>query len=412
MGNYFDLHRHDETSFFDGFGKPIELAKRAKELGYTALGLSNHGNITGLVQHWLACKEVGIKPILGCEVYFQPKFNKKNPQRKSYHLCLFAQNKKGYENLCHIMSEANIEQFYYKPIVDFRLLEKYADGLICTTACILSATSQAIVNGNAETAGKLLDKFKSIFGKNLYVEIQPYKIDKKGTQQKTDYVLMGLAKERKIKCILTSDSHFGSKEDFDTYCKMHEIGKTTLDVKNTYSERYMPSEYEIEERFAKTYKNKFKDAFSIAEMFVDNLKKLQDSVEDDILSQCELVLPKIETNGESSETVLRKMVQRGLKKRGKNKREYIERCKYELDVIHYHGFDDYFLMVQDYVNWAREHGIAVGPGRGSACNCLVAYAIGITDVDSIKYNLDFSRFMRKEKKKLPKQYWASLVNVA
>ena len=193
---------------------------------------------------------------------------------------------------------------------------------------------------------------------------------------------------------------------------MHEIGKTTLDVKNTYSERYMPSEYEIEERFAKTYKNKFKDAFSVAEMFVDNLKKLQDSVEDDILSQCELVLPKIETNGESSETVLRKMVQRGLKKRGKNKREYIERCKYELDVIHYHGFDDYFLMVQDYVNWAREHGIAVGPGRGSACNCLVAYAIGITDVDSIKYNLDFSRFMRKEKKKLPKQYWASLVNVA
>ena len=371
-------------------------------MGYTALGLSNHGNITGLVQHWLACKEVGIKPILGCEVYFQPKFNKKNPQRKSYHLCLFAQNKTGYENLCHIMTEANVKQFYYKPIADFGLLEKYADGLICSTACIASATSQAIVNGNVETAGKLLDKFKDIFGDNLYVEIQPYKIDKKGTQQKTDYVLMKLARERKIKCILTSDSHFGSKEDFDTYCKMHEIGKTTLDVKNTYSERYMPSEYEIEERFAKTYKNKFKDAFKVAEMFVDNLKQLQDSVEDDILSQCELVLPKIETNGESSETVLRKMVQLGLKKRGKNKREYIERCKQELDVIHYHGFDDYFLMVQDYVNWAREHGIAVGPGRGSACNCLVAYAIGITDVDSIKYNLDFSRFMRKEKKKLPK----------
>lgn len=412
MGNYFDLHRHDETSFFDGFGKPIELARRAKELGYTALGLSNHGNITGLVQHWLACKEVGIKPILGCEVYFQPKFNKKNPQRKSYHLCLFAQNKTGYENLCHIMTEANVKQFYYKPIADFGLLEKYADGLICSTACIASATSQAIVSGNVETAGKLLDKFKDIFGDNLYVEIQPYKIDKKGTQQKTDYVLMKLARERKIKCILTSDSHFGSKEDFDTYCKMHEIGKTTLDVKNTYSERYMPSEYEIEERFAKTYKNKFKDAFKVAEMFVDNLKQLQDSVEDDILSQCELVLPKIETNGESSETVLRKMVQLGLKKRGKNKREYIERCKQELDVIHYHGFDDYFLMVQDYVNWAREHGIAVGPGRGSACNCLVAYAIGITDVDSIKYNLDFSRFMRKEKKKLPKQYWVSLVNIA
>lgn len=413
MGNYFDLHRHDETSFFDGFGKPSELVKRAKELGYTALGISNHGNITGLVQHWIACKEAGIKPVLGCEVYFQPKFNKGNPQRKTYHLCLFAKNMEGYKNLCHIMTEANTEQFYYKPIVDFRMLEKYSDGLICSTACIASATSQAIVNGNIDTAGKLLDKFKSIFGKDLYVEIQPYKIDKKGTQQKTDCILMKLARERKIKCILTSDSHFGSKEDFDTYCKMHEIGKTTLDVKNTYSERYMPSEYEIEERFAKIYKNKFKNAFAVAEMFVDNLKKLQDSVEDDILSQCELVLPKIETTEESSEIALRKMVSKGLKKRGKwNTPGYKKRCLEELEVIHYHGFDDYFLMVQDYVNYARSQGIAVGPGRGSACNCLVAYALGITDVDSIRYNLDFSRFMRKEKKKLPKQYWVSLVNVA
>lgn len=401
MGNYFDLHRHDQVSFFDGFGKPTELAKRAKELGYSALGLSNHGNITGLVQHWLACKEVGIKPILGCEVYFQPKFNKKNPERKSYHLNLFAKNIKGYENLCHILTEANKEQFYYKAIVDFGLLEKYSEGLICTTACIASATSQAIMNGNITTAGRLLDKFKSIFKNDLYVEIQPYKIDKEHTQEKTDYQLMKLARERKIKCILTSDSHFGSKEDFDTYCKMHEIGRTTLDVKNTYSERYMPSEYEITERFAKMYKGKFKDSMKVAEMFIDNLKTLQESVDDEILEHCELVLPKIETDGEDSYKVLKSMVQKGLKQKGKWNKQYKERCKEELDVIHYHGFDDYFLMVQDYVNWAKQNNIAVGPGRGSACNCLVAYAIGITDVDSIKYKLDFSRFMRKDKKKLP-----------
>lgn len=400
MGKFFDLHRHDEFSTFDGFGKPEELAKIAKELGYTALGTSNHGSISGLVQHWLACKEAGIKPILGCEVYFQPKFDK--TKRKSYHLCLFVKNKIGYENLCHIMTEANTEQFYYKPIVDFKLLEKYSEGIICTTACIASATSQAIINGNTETAGKLLDRFKKIFGKDLYVEIQPYKIDNKGTQQKTDYVLMRLAREKKIKCILTSDSHFGRKEYFDTYCKMHDIGKTKLDVRKTYGERYMPSEYEIVERFAKIYGKKFEHAFELAEKFVDNLQILQDSVEDDILSQCELVLPKIETNGETSEMALRKMVSKGLKKRGKwNTPGYKKRCLEELEVIHYHGFDDYFLMVQDYVNWAKEQGIAVGPGRGSACNCLVAYAIGITEVDSIKYKLDFSRFMRKEKKKLP-----------
>ena len=401
MGNFFDLHRHDETSFFDGFGKPVELAKIAKEYGYSALGISNHGNVTGLVQHWLACKEVGIKPVMGCEVYFQPKFDKKNPQRKSYHLCLFVKNITGYHNLCHIMTEANTEQFYYKPIVDFGLLEKYSEGIICTTACIASATSQAIINGNVDTAGRLLDKFKTIFGKDLYVEIQPYKIDKKGTQKRTDYTLMRLARERHIKCILTSDSHYGRKEDFDTYCKMHEIGKTTLDVKNTYGERYMPKEYEIVDRFAKMYKGKFRDPAGVAEMFVDNLRKLQESVEDNILDQCKLVLPRIETNGESSQTVLKRMVRDGLKKKGKWNKEYKDRCKHELDVIHYHGFDDYFLMVQDYVNWARKQGIAVGPGRGSACNCLVAYAIGITEVDSILYKLDFSRFMRKEKKKLP-----------
>lgn len=401
MGNFYDLHRHDETSFFDGFGEPAELAKIAKEYGYPALGISNHGNITGLVQHWLACKDVGIKPVMGCEVYFQPKFNRENSQRKSYHLCLFVKNITGYRNLCHIMTEANTEQFYYKPIVDFKLLKKYSDGLICSTACIASATSQAIINGHTETAGKLLDKFKTIFGKDLYVEIQPYKIDKKGTQQRTDYIMMKLARERHIKCILTSDSHYGRKEDFDTYCKMHEIGKTTLDVKNTYGERYMPKEYEIVERFAKTYKDKFRDPAGVAEMFVDNLWKLQESVEDNILDQCELVLPRIETNGESSQTVLKRMVRDGLKKKGKWNKEYRDRCKYELDVIHYHGFDDYFLMVQDYVNWARNQGIAVGHGRGSACNCLVAYAIGITEVDSILYKLDFSRFMRKEKKKLP-----------
>lgn len=401
MGNFFDLHRHDQFSFFDGFGKAEELAQRAKELGYTALGTSNHGNISGLVQHWLACKDVGIKPVLGCEVYFQPKFNKTKSVRKSYHLCLFVKNYTGYKNLCHILSEANEKQFYYKPIVDFGLLEKYKDGLICTTACIASATSQAILNGNEKTAERLLDKFKEIFGMDLYVEIQPYKIDNKHTQQKVDYKLMQIARAKHIKCILTSDSHFGSKEDFDTYVKMHKVGKTTLDVERTYKERYMPSEYEITERFATIYKNKFKNAMQVAEMFVDNLKKLADSVEEDILSQSELILPTIETGNKTSETMLRHMVQKGLKQKGKSNKEYIKRCKHELDVIHYHGFDDYFLMVQDYVNWARNHGVEVGRGRGSACNCEVAYAIGITDVDSIKYKLDFSRFMRKEKKKLP-----------
>lgn len=395
---YFDLHRHDEYSLFDGFGKPEQLASHAKSLGYRALGISNHGTISGLVKHYQACNEVGIKPIMGCEVYFQPKFNKQNPERKSYHLNLFVKNLQGYKNLCHIMTKANVEQFYYKPIVDFKLLEQYSDGLICTTACIASATSQAVLNGHKATAEKLLDKFKRIFGKDLYIEIQPYKIDKEHTQERTDLTLMHIAREKKIKCILTSDSHFGKKEDFDTYCKMHEIGHTTLDVKNTYQERYMPTEYEIAERFAIMYKTRFRKPMDVAEMFIDNLNEIYNKVEDNILEGLTLELPDI---GENSKKELLNLVKKGLKQKGKSNKEYIERCKHELDVINYHGFADYFLIVRDYINWAREQGIEVGKGRGSVCNCLVAYAIGITDVDSIKYNLDFSRFMRKEKKALP-----------
>lgn len=398
MGNFFDLHRHTEYSLFDGFGKSINLAKHAKELGYKALGISDHGTISGLIKHYQACNEVGIKPVMGCEIYFQPKFNKENPKRKSYHLNLFVKNLQGYKNLCHIMTEANTKQFYYKPIVDFKLLEKYSDGLICTTACIASATSQAILNGHRSTAERLLDKFNEIFKGDLYVEIQPYKIDAQGTQQRTDYELMGMAKRKKIKCILTSDSHFGSKEDFDTYCKMHEIGKTTLDVKRTYSERYMPTEYEITERFANIYKKKFKRPMEMAERFVDNMKEIYNKVEDNILDGLELELPKISDDGAKQ---LETLTKQGLKNRNKLNKEYWKRCKEELEVINYHGFADYFLIVRDYITWAKENGIETGKGRGSVCNCLVAYAVGITEVDSIKYNLDFSRFMRKEKKTLP-----------
>lgn len=399
MGNFFDLHRHCEYSLFDGFGKPRELVRVAKDLGYKALGISDHGTISGLIQHYQACNDIGIKPVMGCEVYFQPKYDKDNPQRKSYHLCLFVKNLQGYKNLCHIMTKANIEQFYYKPIVDLKLLEQYSDGLICTTACIASYTSQAILNGHRDMADKLLDKFKAIFKNDLYVEIQPYKIDDSGTQQRTDYELMQIAKRKKIKCVLTSDSHFGSKEDFDTYCKMHEIGKTTLDVRKTYSERYMPSEYEIAERFAKIYKKKFKNPMQIAERFIDNMKEIYDKVEDNILDGLQLELPDLHL--EDSKKELQKLVKQGLKDKGKLNKKYINRCKYELDVINYHGFADYFLIVRDYITWAKEHGIEVGKGRGSVCNCEIAYAIGITEVDSIKYNLDFSRFMRKEKKTLP-----------
>lgn len=392
-----DLHRHDMFSRFDGFGKPSELAKLAKELGHSALATSNHGNTNGLVQTYDACMHEGIKPILGVEGYFLPVYKEKE---RGYHLCLFAKNLLGYKNLNIIQFEGE-KQKYYNPIWTFDLLEKYHEGLICTTACIASYSSQCILKGNIKQARKYLEKLHGIFGDDLYVEIQPYKVSEVGAQEKINVAMIGLADRLDIKCILTSDSHRGRKEDFDTYLKMHMMdGHDENWVRGTYEERYMPELWEMEKRFVKMHKEDFDNAKSLAKQFHNNLEELEAKVENDILGQLELKLPKVDSDRDS-ETEIVRQIKEGLKKRGQYTKEYIKRCKEELDVIKTNGFIDYFLIVADYVNWAKNNGICVGPGRGSVCNCLVAYAMHITEVDSIRFNLDFRRFMRYDKKAYP-----------
>lgn len=392
-----DLHRHDMFSRFDGFGKPIELAKLAKQLGHTALSTSNHGNTNGLVQTYKACKQVGIKAILGVEGYFIPKYQE---QHRGYHLCLFAKNLEGYKNLNIIQTEGE-KQKYYNPIWTFELLEKYNEGLICTSACVASYSSQCIAKGKIGQAKKYLQKMVSIFGDDFYIEIQPYKVSEKGLQEKINVELIKLANELDIKCVLTSDSHRGAKEDFDTYFKMHEMdGHDPEWVEGTYKERYMPTEQEIIKRFVKMHQKDFgKKTPRMAKEMVANLEEIEDKVEDDILDGLELKLPKL--GGEDNFKEIKRQIKVGLKKRGQYTKEYVDRCKAELDVIKVNGFIDYFLMVADYVNWAKERGICVGPGRGSVCNCLVAYAMHITEVDSLRFNLDFRRFMRYDKKVFP-----------
>ena len=399
-----DLHRHDDYSLFDGLGKPMELARLAKELGYNALSTSNHGTASGLVEHYLACKEAEIKPILGVEVYFMPQF-KKEGQR--YHLCLFCKNERGYKNLNRILSYANVHNFYYKPIVTFELLEKFHEGLICTTACVASYVSQKIINNKLDVAEKALKKLKQIFNDDLYIEIQPYKISIAGMQEKVNVSLIKLANKLNIECVLTSDSHFGKKEEFDTFVKMHQMKSIPEKyderaewVKKTYGERYMPKPHDLEKRFIKMHGNDFSNAKKLASKMCKNLDEIVEKVDDDIFAKFEMTLPEFSSNIDSESRLLNE-IKKGLKKRGKYNKKYWERCMEEFDVIKEHGFHDYFLIVQDYVRWAKENGIAVGPGRGSVCNCEVAYAIGITDVDSMKFNLDFRRFLRKDKKKLP-----------
>lgn len=408
----FDLHRHDEFSTFDGYGKATELAQLAKELGYNSLCTTNHGNTNGLIQTYNACKEYGLKAILGVEGYFLPKHKE---QTRGFHLILIAKNLKGYGNLNRIQYEGE-KQKYYNPIWDFKLLRKYHEGLICSTACVASYISQCIIKGNLELAEKCLLELYSIFGEDFYVEIQPYKISEKGLQEKVNVELINLANKLGLKLILTSDSHRGRKEEINTYIKMHEIANHNLDeIESTYSERYMPTKGEMRLRFVKMHHKDFgKDyAIELADQMYDNLDEIESKCELNYLDNLPLELPKVEQqDGKTSMQVLTDKVKQGLKKRGKFNKKYIARAKEELEVIKYHGFGDYFLIVADYVNWAKNKGITVGPGRGSVCNSIVAYATGITEVDSILFDLDFRRFLRKDKKKFPKQYWEINVNGA
>lgn len=394
-----DLHRHDMFSSYDGYGRPSDLAKLAAELGHTSLSTANHGNTNGLVQTYKACMDQEIKPILGVEGYFLPVHK---PSTRGFHLCLFAKDLTGYKNLNYIQFEGD-KQKYYQPIWDFKLLEEFSEGLICTSACVASYSSQCIKEGKIEQAKKYLIKMQEIFGEDFYLEIQPYKVSEEGLQETVNRELIKLGKQLGIKCILTSDSHRGRKEEIDTYIKMHEMdGHDLTHIEETYSERYMPTEVELKKRFYNMHRKDYgsETAKKLANAMCYNLEEIEDKVEYDIFGQLELKLPQIDSSVSSKSLIIKKMKE-GLKKRGKLTEEYLERCKEELKVIDAHGFIDYFLIVADYTQWAKDNGIVVGPGRGSVCNSIVAYALHITDVDSIKFNLDFRRFMRYDKKEIP-----------
>lgn len=400
----FDAHRHDEFSFFDGSGKAIELAQLAKEKGYTALGLTNHGNTSGLIQHYDACKAVGIKPVLGVEAYFLPVYKE---NKRGFHLCLYAKNLEGYKNINAIQSEGE-KQKYYNPIITFEILEKYSEGVICSTACVAGFLAQCIINNKHLQAKKFLKRMLKIFGDDLYIEIQPYKVSEKGLQERVNVEAIKLAEEFGIKCIFTSDSHRGRKEDLESYIAMHMLKNKNPEyvnhIRNTYSARYMPNKDEMQKRFLKMHENDLgiaKCKRIIAEV-ERNMDEFEEKVEGDIIDQLSSVysLPKFDEE-QNSYVLLKSKVKEGLKEKGIYKENYIKRALEELKVIKSNNFEDYFLIVQGYVKYAKNKGIVVGVGRGSGCNCLINYALGITEVDPIFFGLDYKRFIREDKKQLP-----------
>ena len=399
-----DLHRHDTFSFYDGSGIAKELAKLAKEKGLTSLGLANHGNTSGLIQHYDACKAVGIKPVLGIEGYFLPKHVQ---QHRGFHLCLFAKNLVGYRNMNEIHSRGDKQKFY-NPIWDFKILSDLSEGVICTSACVAGYLAQCIIKKQKDKAIAYIKKMQNIFGDDFYIEIQPYVVSEKGLQEKVNIMSIRLAKKLGVKLILTSDSHRGRKEDLESYVKMHELKNNSEEylehVSSTYAERYMPDSKEMQKRFYEMHIDDFGESKTkkLVEEMVYNMEELEEKVNPNIIDELADMhsLPKFDKNVDSF-SLLTKNVKKGLKKRGKYSKEYLERAKEELKVIRANNFEDYFLIVQDYTLYAKNKGIGVGPGRGSGCNCLVNYALEITDVDPIYFKLDFSRFIREDKKTLP-----------
>ena len=388
MKRFFETHRHSEYSLFDGMGKIKASVARAKELGYTAFGISDHGTISGIIEHYNVCKENGINPICGVEGYFQPSFSQTKPR---YHLCLYAKNLQGYKNLCKLLSLANRDNFYYVANITWDLLKEYHEGLICTSACVAGAVSQLIIRGHVDKAENTINKFKDIFGDDYYIEVMPYKIDDQGTQERVDRELIKLAKKTKTKIIITTDSHFVNKEDFDTHKKMFEMqGK---DMGDTYKQRYMPSE---EQMIRKCIHMGYKQA-EINE-WLDNLQEISSKCKLEI--KFESTIPRLSWDKDSKE-VLKELTIEGAKKKKKFTDDYKQQIKHELKVINTLGFEDYFLLVHDFIQEMKRKKIIVMPGRGSVCGSVVAYTLGITNVDPLFMGTNFDRFLRVDKVKTP-----------
>lgn len=396
---WFEMHLHTHFSMYDGFDKVKNKVKYAKELGMQALGIADHGNACGILQLYKECKAQGLKPLMGCEVYYQDEFDQEKP---SYHLCLFAYTTKGYHNLCRVLSLANERNYYYKPRVTRDILEKYHEGLICSSACVAGIIPQNIHNKKPKRARNYAKFFQSIFGDDFYLEVQPIAISEPGFQEEVNEEVMKIADELGIRCILTTDSHYTRPDDFSSYMMMHRLSKLGAkgkgqghsldDIEITYRERYMHSEKQIRRKLKAMHPDRPYSYFS------DSFQEIYDKI--DINLSFEDSIPKCD-DCDDVEKAMRKLCKRKLKETGRLTAEYMERLNYEVGVIAGHGLCDYFMIVYDYVKFAKDRDIYVGPGRGSVGGSLVAELLNITDIDPFVVGTDFARFMRPDKKKMP-----------
>lgn len=414
MKEFVHLHVHTEFSLLDGLARINKLVDIVKERGYRAVAITDHGNMYGAIKFFEACVQNGIKPIVGEEFYVTHDMKSRSNRDDTGHLILLAKNNKGYENLLKLSSYSFLDGMYYKPRIDYKLLEQYSEGLICLSACVAGHIPQYILKHQYEEAEKLALWFKDLFKDDFYLEIQNHYIpEEKIVLEK----LTEMSEKLDIPLVATNDVHYLYKEDAELQDVMMcvQMGKTIDDpdrFKFSTQELYLKT-YEEMEEVLPGYQDALDRTIEIADKCNISIKtkSLREAAEggnsnvpdEDKLGATENFIPKyIPDTGESSYEFLSRLAWEGLARNYTNPpKEYEERLEMELTTIHKLGYVEYFLIVWDYINFARENDIPVGPGRGSGAGSLVAYCTGITQVDPMKYDLFFDRFINPERVSMP-----------
>ena len=396
--SFAHLHVHTEFSLLDGSNKIKECVSRVKELGMNSVAITDHGVMFGVIDFYRAAKAAGIKPILGCEVYVAPgsRFDKEavgNNDDRYYHLVLLAENETGYYNLMKIVSRGFTEGYYYKPRVDMELLEQYHEGIIALSACLAGEVQKNILRGMYGEAKAAACRYKDIFGEgNFFLELQDHGMEE---QKLVNQSLLRMSQETGIELVATNDIHYTYADDV----KPHDIllciqtGKKLADEDRM---RYEGGQYYIKSE------EEMRKLFPYAQEAIDNTQKIADRCNVEIVFG-EKKLPKYDVpDGFTSWEYLNKLCYEGLERRYPGDDPKIrERLEYELSVIKRMGYVDYFLIVWDFIKYARDHGISVGPGRGSAAGSIVSYCLGITSIDPLRYQLLFERFLNPERVSMP-----------
>lgn len=390
------LHLHTEYSLLDGTCRIDRLFDRIKELGQNAVAITDHGVMYGCVAFYDAAKAAGIKPIIGCEVYVatRTRFDKVNRIDGNHHLILLCKNETGYKNLIKLVSSGFLEGFYSKPRVDRELLEQHHEGLICLSACLAGEVPQAILAGDYERAKQIALSYNELFGQgNYYIELQDH-----GLEQDPVVLpqLIRLSRETGIPMVATNDAHYLARED----AKMQSIllciqtGKTIADADRM--------EFQTDEFYVKSTEEMY-ELFSMVPEACENTNRIAEQCNFDFTFG-ETKLPYFKApDGMENQAYFEKLCWDGLERRypGRVTRELRDRLEYEIDVVKKMGYTNYYLIVYDFINYAKSRDIPVGPGRGSGAGSLAAYCVGITDIDPIRYNLIFERFLNPERVSMP-----------